>query len=434
MKIHIDLDAFFVSAECTRDPSLRRKPVAVGGRGDWRIFHESGAQECDFETRGSFLGAFFHARDPSADDLEHFLDDKGRLRGIVMTASYEARRFGITTGMSLHEAKLRCAPLIVKAPDMALYKRLSHALHDFLIERMPLIEQASIDEFYGDLGGWIADAEVPCFIDLLRHEIKAALDLSVSIGAAPTKSIAKLATGRAKPFGSLCLFADEIHDFIEAIEVGEFPGIGRSMRRRLEDYKIKTLGELIRAKSLVCGWGPYAQRLYEAVCGLDHEPIKAEKPRQSIGISRSFSPLLERMELRRRVLILSRHLAFAITRLEVLPTHYSLSIRYEFTYNSTQACSDRRLFSEAHFKSLCFELLSRADRHPSHRVVGLALHASHFTCNSRRTLDLLTFESDRAAHRLSCELGRVRQRYGLDALRWGGEMAQNDTLSKNSKK
>lgn len=433
MKIHIDLDAFFVSAERTRDASLHRKPVAVGGRGDIRIFDEGGAQQCDFENRGSFLGSFFHAYDATQGDLQKFQDSDGRLRGIVMTASYEARRFGITTGMSLHEAHSRCPQLIIKAPDMALYKRLSHALHAFLIQRIPLIEQASIDEFYGELDGWVADKEVPCFIDMLRHEIKAALDLNVSIGAAPTKSIAKLATGRAKPFGSLCLFAHEVRDFVEEIEVGEFPGVGRSMRRRLEAYKIKTLGDLIRSKGIVCTWGPYARSLYEAVCGLDREPIKAEKPRQSIGISRSFSPVYERMELRRRVLILSRHLSFAIMHLEVLPTAYTLSIRYEYDQKSTHSISDRRLFSEAHFKTLALALFARADVHPSHKVLSLSLHAAHFTCNSRRELDLLTFETDQNAHHLSRELGRVRERYGLDALRWGGEMTQNTTLSKNSK-
>ncbi|MDX1296303.1 MAG: DNA polymerase IV, partial [Sulfurimonadaceae bacterium] len=161
MKIHIDLDCFFVSAERTVHPSLRDRPVGIGGRGDQYIFaQESGQQTVNLENSGSFVGTFFQAYDPSQSDMSKFTDPDGRIRGILTTASYEARKYGINTGTTIREALEKCPHLIIKAPNMKLYQELSHKLHAFLQERIPVIEQGSIDEFYGDLGGWVDDKEV----------------------------------------------------------------------------------------------------------------------------------------------------------------------------------------------------------------------------------------------------------------------------------
>ncbi|HEX5622979.1 MAG TPA: DNA polymerase IV, partial [Sulfuricurvum sp.] len=136
MKIHIDLDCFFVSAQRTIDPSLEGKAVAIGGRGDPFIFsHERSNQELLLDNSGSFVGSFFHRY--NGDDLAQFIDPDGRIRGILTTASYEARSYGINTGMSIREALVRCPNLIIKSPNMQLYHELSHALHQFLQERIP---------------------------------------------------------------------------------------------------------------------------------------------------------------------------------------------------------------------------------------------------------------------------------------------------------
>lgn len=179
MILHIDLDSFFVSAHRIYESRLRGVPVAVGGCGDIHIFDKARTnQHLDMRNSGAFLGAFFQKYEASAgDDIAKFIDDKGRVRGIVTTASYEARRYGVTTGMSIAEALRHCPNIIVKAPDMALYKRLSHKLHRYIQQQIPLIEQVSIDEFYGDVSGWIAQDEIEYFIDMLRHQIKRELHL-----------------------------------------------------------------------------------------------------------------------------------------------------------------------------------------------------------------------------------------------------------------
>jgi len=426
MKIHIDLDCFFVSAERTVNPALLGKPVGIGGRGDTYIFApDSGHQSVNFENGGAFVGTFFQTYDPGQSDMEKFVDADGRIRGILTTASYEARRYGINTGMTIREALQRCPGLIIKAPNMRLYQRLSHELHAFLQARIPVIEQASIDEFYGDLEGWVEPKEVPWFIDMLRHEIMRRLDLPVSIGAARTKSIAKLATGAAKPFGCKTVYPEEVSGFIESIPVADFPGIGRSMQRRLKSYHIATLGELVRARSLIDSWGPYARDLYRRVAAADRDELVPDHVRKSIGISRTFDPVRDRAEMRRRVIILARHLAYAVMRIGAIPTTFGVSVRYEMSPSSHATVTEHRLFNEKWFKDLVLTLYYQADVRRNDRIVRLSIHCSHFTRTSRRELSLLHFHEDTRLHRLSEQTQAVREKYGLDMLKWGSEIAKN---------
>ncbi len=424
MKIHVDLDCFFVSAERTRDASLRGVPVAIGGRSDPYIFaHNRIEQHYSLENRGAFLGAFFQHYDDSVDDLSKFTDAKGRIRGILTTASYEARAYGITTAMSIREALQRCPTLIVKAPNMQLYKQLSRELYTFLHARIPLLEQASIDEFYGDLKGWVADTEVEAFIHTLRHEIHDRLHLPVSIGASPTKSIAKLATSIAKPFGCKVIPAHDVHDFIAPIAIEKFPGIGHSMQQQLSRYQIHTLGELLRAKQLLQHMSPYAAALYAKVDGSDQEAVIAQRPRQSIGISRTFDPIMDRFEVRRRLIVLSRHLAFAVMRLDVLPTTFRVGIRYEMSQHTHATTTCYRLFHDVWFKTLVLSLFQQAEQHRRLRVIRLSISCSQFTCNSKRTLSLLDFEQDRTLRKLTQSTQKMQQKYGLNILRWGSELS-----------
>ncbi|MDD5051968.1 MAG: DNA polymerase IV [Sulfuricurvum sp.] len=421
MKIHIDLDCFFVSAERTQDPSLLGKTVAIGGRGDPYIFSKNrSSQELLLENGGSFVGSFFHRY--QGDDLGQFIDPDGRIRGILTTASYEARAYGIKTGMSIREALSLCPNLIIKAPNMALYHRLSHTLFLFLQERIPLIEQSSIDEFYGDLEGWVSDDEIPEFIDSLRHAIKRHLNLPVSIGAAHSKSIAKLATDTAKPFGCRTLLPHEVYPFIQNLPVSKFPGIGRSMARRCDEYHLRTLGDILRAKSLVCSWGAYSTALYEVISGQNLGELIPNAPRKSIGISRAFDPIDNRDELRRRISILARHLAYAIKRLAVYPTTFSLTVHYLHYPNVHQSISESRLFNERRFRQLALELFANVDIHRHAMVNHLGISASQFSAQSRRTFSLLDYQSDVKEQSLDNATKNIRDKYGLDSLRWGNEL------------
>ena len=424
MKIHIDLDCFFVSAERTLDPSLRGVPVGIGGRGDTKIFsHEKSQQFLSLKNSGSFVPAyFFEHQSTRENDLQKFIDPDGRVRGMLTTTSYEARDFGIKTGCTINEALRLCPHIIIKQPNMKLYQKLSYKLKHFLQKRIPVMEQGSIDEFYGDLDGWVDDADVPRFIHELKVEAMEVLDLPLSIGAAYSKFTAKMATNDAKPFGTKVVYPHEVDAFINDKPLKEFPGIGRRTEAALLSRGIKTLGEIQRHPDIFLHSTKSQKDLYERVCGIDRTPLQQERERKSIGISRTFDPQRDRKELRRRVIILSRHLSHALVRMQKHPTHYSLSIRYELSQKGSAAITLNRLFSESFLRTTLLELFKKADVHKELKVIRIGLSCSAFTQSNHHTFSLLEYEEDTKKHRLTQSTSKLREKYGLDTLQWGSEL------------
>lgn len=423
MKIHIDIDCFFASAARIVEPTLEHKAIAIGGRSDTKIFsREAKNQTVNFENSGSFVPTFYKAYEKSDDDIDAFKDEDGRIRGILTTSSYEARAYGIKTAMSINEALQLCPHLIIKAPNMSLYQKLSHELHQFLCSKIPLVEQASIDEFYGDLSGWVEDEDVPQFIDNLRHEIKKHIKLPVSIGASSTRYIAKLATTYAKPFGCKTIYPHEFDAFVNPIKVGDFAGIGRSMKAKLDSVHIHTLGELRLRRGTIESWGPYAKDLYKRVSGLSDAEIQTTHKRKSIGISRTIDPMYDRIELKRRVHILARHLSFAILKLKVIPTVFYLSISYEGSQKSHKNISLAEIFTEKKFDSLCLQLFNEADIQKRLHVIRLSINCSSFTRDSKKELSLIGFDEEQRMKRLTSSTQDLRERYGIDVLKWGSEL------------
>jgi DNA polymerase IV len=423
VKIHIDIDCFFASATRIIHPELEHKPVAIGGRSDTKIFSkEAKNQSVNLENSGSFVPTFFKTYEESDDDLDAFRDANGKVRGILTTSSYEARAYGVKTAMNIKDALELCPQLIIKAPNMSLYQKLSHELHEYLQKKIPLVEQASIDEFYGDLSGWIDDEEIEQFIDNLRHEIKRDIKLPVSIGAAKTRYIAKQATSYAKPFGCKMVHDYDFEEFISPVKVENFTGIGKSMRNKLYEAKIYTLGDLIKRRGTVESWGPYAKELYLRVSGLSDAPIQTKSKRKSIGISRTIEPLFDRVELRRRIHVLARHLSFAIQKLEVIPTVFHLSIAYEMKQKSHKNISLAEVFTEKKFDALCLQLFNEADIHKRLHVIRISIVCSSFTRDSRKELSLIGFYDEQKMELLTKQTQLLREKYGIDAIKWASEL------------
>jgi len=421
LKIHIDIDCFFASAARIDDPTLVGKPIAIGGRSDTKIFtNNSKHQVVDFQNTGSFVPTFYKAYEKS-DDINAFKDEDGRIRGILTTSSYEAREYGIKTAMSINEALALCPHLIIKSPNMSLYQELSNKLYEYLCEKIPLVEQASIDEFYGDLSGWVKDEDVEDFIYKLRDDILKIIKLPVSIGSANSKYIAKLATTFAKPYGCKIIYDNQINDFIEPIAIKSFAGIGKSMTQKLESVHIHTLGELRRRRGIVESWGPYAIELYKRVCGFTDAPIKTTRKRKSIGISRTFDAIFSRNELRRRIHILTRHLSYAILKLDVIPTVFHLSIDYEMNQKTHKNVTLCELFNEKTFDNLCINMFNEADIHKRDQVIRLGISCSSFTRDSKKELSLIGFDEQQKLKKLTNTTQLLREKYGIDSLKWGGE-------------
>jgi DNA polymerase-4 len=424
MIIHLDLDCFFVSAERTIDASLVGKPVAVVNKGDTAIFSNEPKEVCISTDGGAFAPNLLYDKfnGVSRDWKKHFMDTDGKIRGIVVAKSYEAKQFGIKTGTPLGEALKLCPQLIVLPQNYHFYHVISHELRLFLETKIPVLEQYSIDEFFGNLSGWIKDEDTYDFIKELQNEILDRFKLPISIGAAKSKWTAKLATSASKPYGVKVVWPNDVGRFVSDIPIDEFPGVGRALGARLKKYGISTLGEVLGAKHLLYGWGTIGKELYHKIEGTDNEPVNPYRERRSIGISRNFQPIQNRSEIWRRAMILARHLAHTIAKLGVNPTTYFFKLRYDYGESFKMSTTHDRLFNERFYVDLTLEMLKRLDVYTQTKVVYIALSASNFTNARLKSFDLLNIEKDRKMASLLRSETKLRDKYGIDIVRMAGEL------------
>ncbi len=420
MILHLDLDSFFVSAERTKDKKLLHKEVAVGGRSDQKIFAKNRPnKKALIANSGAFVPSVFFSK-KNYDKKSYFID-KDKIRGIITTASYEARSYGLKTGMSIKEALSLCPKLIVLPPNPLLYHTLSFKLKHFLEKRLPLVEQYSIDEFFAETSGWIDDMKLFDFALTLKSDIKKRFDLPISIGIAKTKWIAKLATSMAKPDGVKIIYPKEVYNFIKDIAIREFPGIGRSWENRLSKYKKSTLGDVYNSKTLLYSYGRNGRELYDKICGKDNDQIEKQKDRKSIGISRTFDPILDRNEIKRRIYILSRHLSFILTRTKQKPTTIFLGIKYEFKEKSEKRKSFNRIFTEIFLKHEFQKLFDEIDIYKNSKIIRLSISLTNFYTHKNHIYSILDFEEDCKQDRLYTNIGKLREKYGIDIIKHAKE-------------
>jgi DNA polymerase IV len=247
------MDAFFASAELLRHPQLRGRPVVIGGS---RV-HGGGA-----------------APDPAR--FARLAEYAGR--GVVTTATYEARAFGVHSAMSLMQAAQRCPQAILLPADFARYRDYSHRFKDVIARFAPQIEDRGIDEVYIDFtdapggqehGGRTLAARI-------QAAIAAATGLSCSIGVAPNKLLAKLASELHKPNGITILYASDLCAKVWPLPARRISGIGPKSSARLEQLGIRTIGELAATER---GWlaqhfGPnHGQWMYACAWGWDDAPV-----------------------------------------------------------------------------------------------------------------------------------------------------------------
>jgi DNA polymerase-4 len=421
MILHLDLDSFFVSAERTRNPELIGKPVIVGGRGDPFIFNPAPAKQKRLVqlNQGAFVPSLFHAE----HDDSHYFFEAGHIRGIVTTASYEARACGVKTAMTIREALQLCPQAILLPPDHLLYHTLSHEMMALLAKEIPLIEQYSIDELFGDVTGWVDARDMPEFIRYLQEKVASEMLLPVSIGACNAKWIAKLATSTVKPYGVRVVYDDEIAEFVRDISIHDFPGVGRAFGKRMRRYGIATVGEAWQSRALFESWGRQGRDLYARLTGTDGEGVSPRQSRKGIGMSRGMDrPIRDRKEFYRRVRVMVRHWAHTIARTGVNPTTYYFAIGYEGRLRSKKQYTVYRFFNERFILAFALEKFRELDVYPNSSVVYIAMSATKFLHHDPKAVELFTFEEDRKMQRLDRAVTRIRERYGMDIVRRAAEL------------
>ena len=443
MYIHIDLDCFFVSCERIKYPQLQKAPVVVVNCGDTKIFSKKKISQSvitqnnnshfvpnmiynKMQTSINATANFSHTAIQRGcrcgfchNARKSFYDQKiEAFKGIVVAKSYEAKAYGIKTGTKLQEALHLCPQLTVLTQDYLFYYEQSLALKRYLHSQIPHLQQYSIDEFFGDLSGWVSADEVKNFIQSLQQKITHKLNLPVSIGASSGKWIAKLATSHAKPYGTKVVQKDKIQDFIHNIKVEEFPGIGKAYKKKLHDRGVTTLGQCARVKGLFDSWGKHGKQLYAHIHAQNKEYVKRSDSRQSIGISRVFETVYEPKQIIEKTSILSSHLAYTIIDRGLNPTNFFFKIKNANQPSAKLSIQCNRAFSENFYKQLCKENIAKLiPKNP--QVFSIALAVSSFTQNRAKTLCLLEYEQDLKKQKLERSFLSIRQKYGLGAIGYG---------------
>ena len=430
MFIHLDLDCFFVSAHRTIDSSLLHIPVAVGGRSNLNIFSSKKEIRKISSNEGAFVSSIL-TNEGQKTFKEYFVDENGKIRGIITTSSYEARAYGVKTAMSVNEALRLCPHLKMLPPNYPLYHELSQKLKELLIKEIPLVEQFSIDEFFGDLSGYIEEDEVIEFAYNIKNKIQEELGLPISIGIANTKYLSKLITEYAKPDGVKYVNKDNIGNFIRNIPISEFPGIGKAFQERLKGYGVKTLGDIKNKRELFYSWKKPGIDLYNRVCGIRDNKLTTFREKKSIGIGRTFDCIYDRNELRRRVAILSRYLCFLVKKSKVNPLTYALKIKYESNQKSKNYINVNTIFNELDFKNHMMELFSNNDTHPSHGVVQLSITVSNFARANEFTYNLFEYEQDSKKSKLTNQMQKLRDKYGIDIIKTAFEIKDEKNYKKS---
>lgn len=427
MKIHLDLDCYFVSAERTRYPFLKDKNVVVAKSSDKKIFSKDKKQGVILGDTGAFNSVLEFKNSYDTNNIlkawkNEFLDENGDIHGIVIAKSYECKPYGIKTGTPLKEAIHMCPNLIIIPSDHLFYQQLSQKLKTYLEFKIPVLEQYSIDEFFGDLNGWVKNSDTLEFIKDLRDDIKEKFDLPITIGASKSKWIAKLITDRIKPFGVYALEESMVLDYTKDIDVNDFPGIGRAISKKLADYRVKTLGELRARPNLLYLYGKTGVELYERICGTDNERVIPYSDRRGIGISRNFKAIIDRNEIYRRVMILARYLSYTITKLNLNPTTFYFKIRYEYGIKNSQSITENRLFNEKFLIDLAKFMIKKLDTRLNYKIHYIAISASNFASDHNiKTFCLIDYKKDLKYKALNENLLKVRDKYGIDIVKYASE-------------
>lgn len=285
--LHVDMDAFYASVEEIKDPSLKGRPVVVGGQGG---------------------------------------------RGVVTSASYEARNYGVSSAMPMVTARRLCPHAVFLPNDFDSYRDLSLQIRDVFTSFTPLVEPLSLDEAFLDISGSVRIFGTPSDIALQIKQKVAALGLSCTVGVAPNKFLAKLASARGKPDGLLVVRADDVLSFLHPLPVTALWGVGPQTATTLERLGLKTVGDLaaISQRTLARAVGEsLGAHLHALAAGVDERAVVPNEPVRSVGSEETFTYDLDSAEeISREILRLSDRTAERLRAKNLCGRTVTLKVRF----------------------------------------------------------------------------------------------------------
>jgi len=385
---HVDCDAFFAAIEKRDNPALRDRPVIVGG---------------------------------------------GR-RGVVATACYVARTFGVRSAMPMFKALEACPDAVVIRPDIGKYGEVGHRVRRLMRELTPLVEPVSIDEAFLDLAGTERLHHASPALSLLRfaRRVEQEIGISVSVGLSYNKFLAKIASDLDKPRGFKVLAGDEAAVFLATRPITQIFGVGQAAQARFNKDGISTVGDLQRIgeHELMRRYGGEGVRLFHLAHGRDQRPVLADREAKSISAETTFDadlsafrPLelrLWRLTERVSARLKDKELAGATVTLKLKTADFRIRTRAQTLERPTQLAA--RIFAAGR------ELLEREIDGTKFRLIGIGL-SSLIDANEADLADLLDHRTAEAEHAMD----RLRARFGDEAV-FRGLTLEDDSDDEDERK
>ncbi|HWR07309.1 DNA polymerase IV [Sporomusa sp.] len=285
--IHVDMDAFYAAVEQRDNPELRGCPVIIGGIGT---------------------------------------------RGVVATASYEARKFGVRSAMSAIEAKRRCPQGIFLAPNHEKYSQVSHEILNIFTEFSPIVEPLSLDEAFLDVTGMEGLFASPVDIAIkIKERIKTELNLTASAGVAPNKFLAKLASDMKKPDGLMVIRPEQVAQILAGIPVTRLWGVGQATAQTLDKLGLKTIGQVAQAdpEKLAKHCGQLGYIIHQLANGQDERPVISDWQPKSIGKENTFAEdIQDREELKAQLWTLVERVGWRLRRQGLSGRTITVKVRF----------------------------------------------------------------------------------------------------------
>jgi DNA polymerase IV len=381
----VDMNAFFISCEATRDPSLAEKPAAVAG-------------------------------------------DPKRRSGIILAANYKARAYGVRTAMVLHEALKRCPDMLLVPPDHDFYEEKSRSVMSSLSHFSPLIEQNSIDEAWLDMTGTEAiHGPSMTAAKTIMKTIHETQGLGCSIGIAPNKFLAKIAAEMKKPRGITQLALSDVPDRIWPLPVGKLYGVGAKTVQHLARYGIQTVGDLARVDRdfLLKHFGKNGMTLHEHAHGRDYSPVcpRHTEQAQSIGRSTTLPEDLTDIEQARTILLKLADEVAHTARCQKKKGHtVQLTLKYnDFTVITRQVRIPKTALTQAVYAAGCRLMENNWDRERPVRLIGISLSGFDDASDRQLTVFDLLDQKEGADRneRLEKTMDDLRQRFGPGHVTYG---------------
>ncbi|CAM3163870.1 DNA polymerase IV [Sporolactobacillus spathodeae] len=354
---HVDMNSFYASVERAHHPEWRGKPLAIAG-------------------------------------------NEAERHGIIVTSSYEARRQGVRTTMTVHEALKICPNLIVKPPDFDCYRKTSDLLFQLLRQYTDQVEKASIDEGYMDLSQRASGEHPLALAKRLQQDILTKLKLPCSIGIAPNKFLAKMASDMKKPLGLTVLRKRDIQEKMWPLPIGNLIGVGKKTEEKLKRIGIVTIGILANRdqSDIFQRYGQNGLKLWEHANGIDARPVDPDAwdRYKSIGHSVTLPQDTRLIETIRKTLDgLSDKLEKKVKGEHVASYELTLVIRYsDWKTQSKQFTLNQPLYAKETILDSAWKLFCLIWNGQKVRLLGITLSEFQPISGASKQLDLFHYKED----------------------------------------